>query len=229
MAQSNVRITMVNPETHEVTLTNMGTVAQNISTHYLCLFPDYKQVSSMEVLAGNTNLMAGASVTLVWPDGHGPDGECGYYINNLNFGTAANMRDYMEWGSAGHFRESLAVTAGYWNAGDFVDGDPAFTFTGTGADHGSAFWSSEVAGCTYPLACNYNASATKEDGSCDFASCQGCTIACAPNYDPLATIDDGSCLNVACSSGCQEDLDGNGVVNTADLLTFMAAFGNICN
>ncbi|WP_306641037.1 LamG-like jellyroll fold domain-containing protein [Sanyastnella coralliicola] len=48
-------------------------------------------------------------------------------------------------------------------------------------------------GCTDPLACNYDASAECDNGSCDFVSCQGCTDPSACNYDPTATNDDGTC------------------------------------
>ena len=48
-------------------------------------------------------------------------------------------------------------------------------------------------GCTDPSACNYEESATFDNGSCDF-SCYGCTDADACNFDETATIDDGSCL-----------------------------------
>ena len=50
-----------------------------------------------------------------------------------------------------------------------------------------------VDGCTDPTACNYDATANNDDGSCEFTSCAGCTDATACNYDPTATIDDGSC------------------------------------
>ena len=49
-------------------------------------------------------------------------------------------------------------------------------------------------GCTDEAACNYDATANVDDGSCESTSCVGCTDPEASNYDPLATIaDDGSC------------------------------------
>lgn len=50
-----------------------------------------------------------------------------------------------------------------------------------------------TSGCTDITACNYDASATVDDGSCEFLSCAGCTDAAATNYDASSTIDDGSC------------------------------------
>ncbi len=49
-------------------------------------------------------------------------------------------------------------------------------------------------GCTDADACNYDATAANDDGSCDY-SCQGCTDSTACNYDPEATEDDGSCVS----------------------------------
>ena len=49
-------------------------------------------------------------------------------------------------------------------------------------------------GCTDPTACNYDAEATLDDGTCNF-DCNGCTDPEACNYDPTATQDDGSCLS----------------------------------
>ena len=47
-------------------------------------------------------------------------------------------------------------------------------------------------GCTDPTACNYNAEAYVDDGSCVY-TCPGCTDSSASNFNPNATIDDGSC------------------------------------
>ena len=49
----------------------------------------------------------------------------------------------------------------------------------------------DVYGCSDPLACNYDPLVTIDDSSCIMPD--GCTDATAYNYDPLATCDDGSC------------------------------------
>ena len=49
----------------------------------------------------------------------------------------------------------------------------------------------EILGCTDPLACNYDSTATCDDGSCVMP---GCTDVLACNYDSAAGCDDGSCI-----------------------------------
>jgi hypothetical protein len=82
-------------------------------------------------------------------------------------------------------------------------------------------------GCTEPVACNYDPAAEIDSGNCEFDSCQGCTYPDATNYDELALIDDGSC-EFDCSSTCPEDLTGDGIVQTDDLLQFLGAYGSTC-
>ena len=64
-------------------------------------------------------------------------------------------------------------------------------------------------GCTNPMAANYNAFATVDDGSCVAvvvgSSTPGCTDPQATNYNPNATYDDGSCILV--STGGLGDLE----------------------
>lgn len=86
--------------------------------------------------------------------------------------------------------------------------------------------SQNIQGCTNPAACNYNADAISDDGSCDFVSCQGCTYPSASNYTPAATQDDGSCEFV---DNCPADLNNDSIINSADLLLFLGAFGTTCN
>ena len=70
----------------------------------------------------------------------------------------------------------------------------------------------EVLGCTAPDACNYNADATEDDGTCEYTSCvvSGCTDDMACNYNAEATEDDGSCEYTSCVvSGCTDALACN--------------------
>ena len=53
-----------------------------------------------------------------------------------------------------------------------------------------------IMGCTDPIAENYDETATTDDGSCEFI--EGCTDDTAVNFNPAATIDDGSCIYVEC-------------------------------
>ena len=74
-------------------------------------------------------------------------------------------------------------------------------------------------GCTYPTASNYDPSATVDTGACVWL---GCTDAEAYNYNDLATLDDSSCTYSACP-----DFNGDGQVQTSDLLDFLIAWGTI--
>ena len=63
--------------------------------------------------------------------------------------------------------------------------------------------STSCAGCIDSTACNYDPSATINDSSCEYTSCDGCTDSAACNYDASATIDDGSCEITSCA-GCTD-------------------------
>ena len=76
-------------------------------------------------------------------------------------------------------------------------------------------------GCTYAGACNYNAEAIEDDGSCDF-SCLLESLACGNGlvWNPVTTLCEPSCLG---------DSNGDSVVDVVDLLEFLSAFGQECN
>ena len=66
---------------------------------------------------------------------------------------------------------------------------------------------SAVDGCTDSEACNYVPSATNDDGSCDFVTCNyipGCTDEMSCNYNADATINNGSCDYDSCA-GCLDE------------------------
>ena len=101
-------------------------------------------------------------------------------------------------------------------------------------------------GCTYPDACNYDASATADDGSCTYAangfncdgtsidgsnSFAGCTYPQALNYSGAASVDDGRCVFVGVLDEvgpCLFDVTNDGIVNTPDLLIFLQYWEATC-
>jgi hypothetical protein len=72
-----------------------------------------------------------------------------------------------------------------------------------------------VPGCIDPTACNYNASATEDDGSCSYDCLSGCTDASACNYDSSAVLDDGSCdySCLGCTDASACNFDSNATIN----------------
>ncbi len=85
-------------------------------------------------------------------------------------------------------------------------------------------------GCTNEAACNYDASANVEDGSCSFLDecgvCGGggylaCTDSTACNYDAGACDDNGSCTYAEefydCQGVCLMDTDGDGVCDELEV------------
>ena len=86
----------------------------------------------------------------------------------------------------------------------------------------------EIAGCTDSTACNYNATATDDDDSCEFVSC-----ACPEDLngdgevsvsDILIFLSDFGCIQ----TDCVGDVNGDGDTNVGDLLLLLAQFGESC-
>jgi hypothetical protein len=72
---------------------------------------------------------------------------------------------------------------------------------GVSCDDGSCFY--PILGCTDDLASNYNPNATVDNGTCIYPI-YGCTDITASNYDANADTDDNSCIYLPC--GCTDPL-----------------------
>lgn len=72
------------------------------------------------------------------------------------------------------------------------------------------------------------ASDTNNNGICDEDDIPGCTYPLAPNYDALATMDDGTCEWVIVPN-CAADLNNDGAIGVGDLLEILSVFGESCN
>lgn len=138
---AQIRIVQVDPATEVVTIHNYGSTTVDISGYFFCQYPIYFQVSSMTVNSGSTMLAAGADVTITSLVNFGnTDGEFGLYTAAGSPLFTSNMVDYLQWGSSGHVREPVAVSAGIWTSGTFISAAPPFQYTGDGSQNGVAFW-----------------------------------------------------------------------------------------
>lgn len=69
---------------------------------------------------------------------------------------------------------------------------------------GLAWGQPDAGGCTDIAACNYDSSATNDDGTCTYP---GCTDSSACNYDASADCDDSSCVLPDATGACDCFLD----------------------
>lgn len=85
---------------------------------------------------------------------------------------------------------------------------------------GSAVCLMECYGCTYEGACNFDASADTDDGTCDFSCLIGAMV-CGPGliWNPNSGL---------CEDPCPADLTGDDDVDIDDLLAFLGAFATYC-
>ena len=107
---------------------NTGPQAGNIHGHWIAIHPFYLELPSTIVEVGQTVrvsldpdadpvVVVGAAGLL--PVLVAPAGEVGLYSSG-NFGDPNSIVDYLEWGSGGHFRSTVAIAAGIWDENSVV-------------------------------------------------------------------------------------------------------------
>lgn len=142
-----------------VVITNVGNGTGDVGGHWLCQRPAYFEIPS-------TELAPGESVWVAAADGAGlvpaqgvvavvvanrslgafsvETGEMAMYTSN-GFGDSTAIVDYVEWGSAGHGRSSVAVEAGIWPDGGFVEvPEEAVAISGAAPTSGPDDWAPDI-------------------------------------------------------------------------------------
>ncbi|MEM5564426.1 T9SS type A sorting domain-containing protein [Psychroserpens sp. AS72] len=137
------KLLVVDPAADTVTIKNFGTTTANVGNYRLCSLFGYKTLSSQTTLvSGSFNLAPNEEVTVSISGNYLNDtaADLGLYLPTGNFGTAANMVDFTQWGSGGNGRENVAVAKGIWTAGTFINVAPPYHFNGNVSDFGVNFW-----------------------------------------------------------------------------------------
>lgn len=117
-----------------VVISNRGTGVGSTGGYWICQFPSYYELPATELMPGEklavplgvapvpelVGVAATVDVTLPIGDVTPRDGEIGLYSENT-FNSADAIVDYVEWGTSGHGRSGVAVAAGIWEDGGFVE------------------------------------------------------------------------------------------------------------
>ena len=167
-----------------------------------CLF--CKDITNLQEIFGNPN-----SVDISWDETFAAGAQVDHYDvrysndGGANYVTITNIQPNIVQGTVSYSLSGLPGSTSY------IVEVQAVCVTGTSplnpTWNTSSNWSGAITittpqtpvyGCTDPNACNYDSTATTNNGSCEMASCSGCTDSIASNYIPTATNDDGSCLYV---------------------------------
>ena len=137
----------------DIEIINIGNDTLDLTNYYLCQFPVYRKIGDLNIVCGSGFKLAPGEIITVAStlDLIRADGEMGLYSGNT-FTSSDLIVDYVEWGSTGHTRSSVAVSAGIWTMGDFVaavSGTNSLLYDGEG--DASSDWSE---GTSTPCAAN---------------------------------------------------------------------------
>ncbi len=142
-SQAQIRLVAVDPGTGIITLQNFGSSNVDVSGYRFCHQFNYTNtVASMTPFSGDPANFAPGLLVLTGAVGlNVSTSDLGLYLPTGAFTDPNAMVDFVQWGSGGNGRESVAVAKGIWTAGDFITGAGPYTYSGNGTtDVGLPFW-----------------------------------------------------------------------------------------
>lgn len=114
-----------------VVVRNDGSTDYDLAGHWLCNRPSYTALPEVILSPGEIVEVAASAIGIT-----ASEGEIGLYTSR-DFGDSTAIVRYVQWGSDGHGRTSVAVEGGVWTDGDFVDNTEQ-NLTSTGSNPVSA-------------------------------------------------------------------------------------------
>ena len=114
--------------------------AVDVSGYWLCNFPAYDQLSSLTVECGDLVIQPGDYLVLSgWDAFDATDAEIGLYRTS-SFGSSSAIVSYLEYGSSGHVRANVAISAGIWTPDFFLTAPTTGTSIQTFVEDGDLSW-----------------------------------------------------------------------------------------
>lgn len=183
-------LSSVNPITNEVTISNCSNMnAVDITGYRLCSEFTYATISSTMVVSGTLNIPASGSVVLSFAmDETGAD--LGFYDPSGSFTSTAAMLDFLQWGTTGNGRESVAASKGIWTAGTAIPGGAPYNYIGVcETNYGMGYWNGTgivdaAPGCNSFSALNV----TGADAWFNITSAGNIIASVNPNGNDLGTV-----------------------------------------
>ena len=104
-----------------VEIKNLGPGTADVSNYWFCARFSYARVGLLVLLDGTDFVLDPGEIVTVraWRDLNNTASDLGLYTST-DFGTAAAMVSFVQWGGGGIGRESVAAAADLWLAGDFI-------------------------------------------------------------------------------------------------------------
>lgn len=133
-----ISVTSIDLVNDTVEITNVGDADVDVNGLILCNFPAYAPIEGAEMIAPGESITvdAGAAGVELADD----QGEMGIYTVS-EFENPDAILTYVEWGTSGHQRSTVAVSAGIWD-GDAVDAGSVLT-ANVAEPTSAANWSAE--------------------------------------------------------------------------------------
>lgn len=135
-----------------VVITNIGEATGNLAGLFLCQRPSYFALPDVDVPPGQSVAISTGGSVFLPPPGvitvdeianigtlSPGDGEVGLYAS-ADFGSAADILSYVEWGRSDHGRSSVAVDAGIWSGFVQTDANSVAILANTVPATSAAHW-----------------------------------------------------------------------------------------
>ena len=106
-AELPISITRVDLDAGTVTISNHGDVRVDLGGVWICEFPDCEAIDALTLNTGDSGTIPNPHASVA------ADGALALYRTD-DYDDPAAILSYVEWGSAGHTRASVAVQAGVW-------------------------------------------------------------------------------------------------------------------
>lgn len=137
-------LTEVNFADGTITITNNGDADVDPNGLIVCNFPDYAPVAGAPTALGpgESTVVDLASIGI---PANASSGEMGLYLTS-EFTDPNALVSYVEWGSAGHTRASVAMAAGIWDGAAVDVGDGSAITTTSDSPTAGADWAASGGG-----------------------------------------------------------------------------------